>query len=170
MKDDYFDVRGLLCYSERDFIKVMKNHNWMTEDDLPKNVAIISIIGTEECRNFYLQEDSEHYFKKENDRILNLDFDDLEEDTEWEGHLFKAMTEEQAKKSVEFIKKNVGKDFFIHCRAGKSRSQAFVQFILDCFPGIYHPRLSLNMHNPCLTPNIDVLSKLKRQMWLDKGE
>lgn len=157
----------LLCYSENDFKEVMRRNNWYNCEDLPETVAIISIIGTKECRDYYSEEESSHYFKTRNNQILNLEFDDITEDVMWEGHLFKAMTKEQAREAVSFIKKNLGKDFYIHCKAGKSRSQAFVRFILDSFPGIYNPKLDINISNPCLTPNIDVLAKLKQILWLE---
>lgn len=156
----------VLCYSENDFKKIMKDNGWLNEKDLPENVAIISIIGSPDCRKYYLEdEESNHWFSSPTDnKILNLEFDDITEDeVEWNGYIFYPISENQAKEAVKFIEKNIGKDFYIHCRAGKSRSQAFVRFILDFWPEIY---TETNPNNPCQTPNIYVLTNLKRIMWL----
>ena len=63
-----------------------------------KDTAYISIICTEECRKYYLEDDTAHWFVKEHPNVLNLDFDDIVEDRMYKGHLFKAMSEEQAEK------------------------------------------------------------------------
>jgi hypothetical protein len=63
----------------------------------------ISIIGTPECLNYYLDEgDTKHYFK-DHQNVLNLDFDDIGDDVLYNGHLFKTITMEQAEKAVDFI-------------------------------------------------------------------
>lgn len=102
------------------------------------NEAFISIIGTEECLKYYLEEeDTVHYFKENHPNVLNLEFDDLGEDFDWKGHIFKTITWEQAKELYDFIKANLGKNFTIHCRAGMSRSQAVGCFIYDMFNDVY---------------------------------
>lgn len=94
--------------------------------------AFISIIGTPECLKYYLhEEDTAHWFKDDHSNVINLDFDDIEGDVVYEGHTFKAMTDEQAERLVKFIEDNLGKDFIIHCRAGVSRSQGVGAFIYD---------------------------------------
>ena len=96
------------------------------------NMAFISIIGTPECLNYYLDEgDTKHYFK-DHENVLNLDFDDISTDVIYNGHRFKTMTMEQAEKTVDFIEKMFDKgvdDIKIHCRAGYSRSRAIGEFI-----------------------------------------
>ena len=67
-----------------------------------KGKAFIDIIGTEECRRYYLMEEMQHYFNNFSN-VLNLEFDDLSQDVEYDGHIFKAMTMEQAEKTVDFI-------------------------------------------------------------------
>ena len=95
-----------------------------------KDEAFISIIGTPECLTYYLDEaDTVHWFRNNHENVLNLDFDDLGEDMMYNGHLFKAMSEEQAEETVKFIEDNLGKSFTIHCRAGQSRSQAVGLFV-----------------------------------------
>ena len=96
-----------------------------------KGKAFIDIIGTEECRKYYLMEEMQHYFSNFSN-VLNLEFDDLSQDVEYDGHIFKAMTMEQAEKTVDFIEKmiNDGVTYFrICCRAGYSRSRAVAEFI-----------------------------------------
>ena len=96
--------------------------------------AFISIIGTEECLVHYLDEPyTEHWFKTDHTNVLNLEFDDVDHDIEYKGHLFKAISKEQAEKTVNFIEANLGKNFTIHCRAGKSRSQAIGKFIFGAY-------------------------------------
>lgn len=96
------------------------------------NIAFISIIGTEECLKYYLNEgNTKHYFK-DHPNVLNLEFDDIGTDVIYNGHHFKTMRMEQAEKTVDFIEKMIEKgieQFYIHCRAGYSRSRAIGEFI-----------------------------------------
>jgi protein-tyrosine phosphatase len=96
------------------------------------NKAFISIIGTPECLTYYLDEGKTKHFFKDHPNVLNLDFDDIEDDVLYNGHLFKTMRMEQAEKAIQFIEDNINKgveSFDIHCRAGMSRSRAFGEFI-----------------------------------------
>ena len=97
-----------------------------------KNMAFISIIGTPECLKYYLDEEKTTHYFKDRENVLNLDFDDIGEDVEYNGHLFKAMTMKQAEDAVEFIEKVVNDnidEMYIHCRAGYSRSRAFGEWV-----------------------------------------
>ena len=93
-------------------------------------MAFISIIGTQECIKYWLQENDKHYFK-DHPNVLNLDFDDIEDDVLYNGHKFQTMNMEQAEEAVNFIETMLDKvdTFFIHCKAGMSRSRAFGEFI-----------------------------------------
>lgn len=138
------------------------------------NYAFISIIGTQEIIEDYLGEyGTKHYFNENHSNVLNLEFDDVSEDRDFEYETLdgknkvlhaKAMSEEQAKECVDFIENNVGKTFIIHCRGGVSRSQAFFRFITDFYEEYQGCRG--NVENPCLTPNIGVLAALKRAFYL----
>ena len=121
------------------------------------DMAFVSIIGTPECLVYYFDEgDTKHYFKG-HPNVINLDFDDISQDEiEWEGHIFKGLSMEQAEKLFEFIEKNIDKTFYIHCRAGFSRSQAVGNFINDFYKGEFKSD-SLLPH-----PNKDVYRKLSR--------
>ena len=95
------------------------------------NMAFFSIIGTKECIEYWIQENDKHYFK-DHPNVLNLDFDDIEDDVLYNGHKFRTMTMEQAEEAVDFIEKMLDKgvDTIIgHCKAGMSRSRAFGEFI-----------------------------------------
>lgn len=130
-------------------------------------VAYISIECTPECAKYWLEgekgdNDNTHYLPS-GPSVLNLDFDDLTSDRVWHGHQFKTITEEQAKETLEFIESHLGEEIIVHCKAGMSRSQGVARFILDTWPDLYEE----DKNNPCLTPNIEVVSKLK-QAWRNK--
>lgn len=156
----------ILVLSQPRFDSFCKEHNFTDESlnndkELVSKYAFISIIGTPDCLKYYLNEsDTEHWFKENHDNVINLEFDDLDFDIDFEGHLFKAMNEEQAKKLFEFIENNIGKTFIIHCRAGKSRSAAVGQFIKDFYHDVYG---KLDLHWP--TPNHCVYRLLSRQYY-----
>lgn len=152
-------------YSHEDF-DVMCYKNALNDDmvnEVNSTHAFISIIGTEECRKYYLEDDTTHWFKKEHNNVLNLEFDDVTEDLDWNGHLFKAMTEEQANRCVDFIEKNKGKNFYIHCKAGISRSGAISRFIFDFYneKKCYYES-DFEYFNRHIRPNNHVLTLLKR--------
>lgn len=107
------------------------------------NMAFISIIGTPECLTYYLDEGDTKHYLKDHDNVLNLDFDDIEDDVIYNGHHFKTLRMEDAERAIQFIETmiNNGVTYFrICCRAGMSRSRAFAEFI----------------YRRCLEKNIDV--------------
>jgi len=114
------------------FDENMKHMGLNDENVENTNMAFISIIGTEECLKYYLDEgNTKHYFKG-HPNVLNLDFDDIEDDVIYNGHHFKTMRITQAENAIDFIENMILSDkamFFIHCRAGMSRSRAFAEFI-----------------------------------------
>ena len=132
--------------------------------------AFISIIGTPECRKYYLEDETSHWFKREHLNVLNLEFDDVTEDLNWKGHLFKAMTEKQADQCIEFLEKNKGKIFYIHCKAGISRSGAFGRFIFDFYnqDKVYKEE-EFEKDNSHIRPNNHVLRLLKRAFYKKHG-
>ena len=155
----------LICCSHKEFNDIMEKNGW-SDSNIPSDCAFISIIGTPECQKYYLKEDAPHWFKSEaSGQVCNLEFDDIARDEfTWNGITFYGLSMEQAEKIVKFIDKNLGKNFYIHCRAGKSRSQGIVRYILDIYPDMYDSS-DCREDNPCLTPNMDVVIKLKRSMW-----
>ena len=136
------------CFSLADFKRLVK------EFDLKHtvgNVAIISIVnpkGEDNDCDFT----TEHPMgKTTNENILNVSFLDDGED----------FTPTMAKDIIKFIEKQykLGNDFYVHCIAGLSRSQAICRFILDTIPEYTYGR---ELENPLKTPNQHVLSTLKR--------
>lgn len=96
------------------------------------NDAYISIIGTPECLIYYLDEGHVKHYFSDHPNVLNLDFDDIEDDVMFNGHHFKTMRMSQAERTIDFVERCVEKNvntIFIHCRAGMSRSRAFGEFI-----------------------------------------
>jgi protein tyrosine/serine phosphatase len=150
----------LWCFSRKNAREFYREKmGWYYREDIPEDTAVISIAGTPEIQEKYLKDNEEHWFE-EGPNVLNLNFDDVAEDEfEYNGFMFYGLTMADARRAVEFIVRNQDKNFYVNCRAGKSRSQAFIQFILDCFPDREN---ELNPENPPCTPNIDVLTKLKR--------
>lgn len=160
-------VNNILVFSQADFEKTMQNLciDSFNVNDV-KDKAFIQIIGTPECLEKYLEEDTKHYFNNCNaDNVLNLAFDDIaSEELIYDGVKFIGMSNKQAEQIVTFIEIHKGKDFYISCRAGRSRSQAICRYILDVYGDEYgyYENVSCRKDNPCNTPNIYVVALLKR--------
>lgn len=156
-------------YSHSDFDEKMYRlgldfSNVEDEDDK----AFISIICSPNCQEHYLHDIERHWFPNNTHNVLNLEFDDIDDDhINYNGHVFFGIDEQQAKQTVDFIEKNKGKNFYIHCKAGKSRSQAICRYILDIYGDEYgyNENKSCRKDNPCLTPNMRVLTMLKREFY-----
>ena len=156
----------LEVYSHRNFDEIVKrmglNDN-NVEDK--KDTAFISIIGTDECIKTYLKEDgTKHYFNVNHSNVLNLEFDDLEEDMMWKGHQFKTITQEQIGETLSFIDsciKNGVTRIILHCRAGISRSRAIAEAIAQIYENEHEIDYSeRNEYIPVL--NQGVLRKIKQ--------
>ena len=153
--------------SQFKFDEEMRNLNLNNDNVENTNMAFISIIGTPECLKYYLDEgDTKHYFK-EHLNVLNLDFDDIGDDVMFNGHHFKTISIEQAEKAVNFIEDNIDKVgiFYIHCRAGFSRSRAFAEFIYR-YCNENNIDIDYEDRNDYTTMlNYGVLSKLEHAYW-----
>ena len=125
-----------------------------------KDIAFISIGETKDCIEYNKFEDYGHYLK-DSENVLNIDFDDLECDFTFEGYNFKVITDEQALQIYDFLMKHSDKHIICHCRAGKSRSAAISEFLLQMFSDKYE-ECEANRINSDKTPNGEVLRKLKR--------
>ena len=134
--------------------------------ELNNNLAMISIICSYECNNTYMVEKhgigDVHHFKEDHQNVLNINFDDLENDKLVDGLTYKTINTEQADILVNFIFGNIGRDFIIHCHAGISRSGAIAQFIRDYFNNDF------DVHNfdlkikSMIRPNQRVYKELKQ--------
>lgn len=119
-------------------------------------------------KDYYDNEDyynsSAEFFKEGNMEEASKPFNYSYEDKLGDVVLLHSLDYSDAKKAVSFIDQNKDCDFYIHCAAGVSRSQAFVRYILDVFPDV---EWDLNETNPCICPNIHVLRMLKRVKYLN---
>ena len=176
MNNEYI-MQNVIVYSHKDFDKFCNELN-LNDANIEENsrYAFISIIGTEQVIDDYLGEHgTKHFFNENHSNVLNLDFDDVGSDFDFNFKPmmndsqevkvihFKTISEEQAKECVDFIEKNIGKTFIIHCRMGVSRSQAIYRYIVDMYEG--YKDCKGNLDNPCLTPNQEVVRKLKREYY-----
>lgn len=132
----------IYVFSQSDFENICRlngfnDESLLTDKGIYDKIAFISILDTSESLKYAGEEDNSHFFKKPNRSVLNVEFDDVDCDTNIDGYCFKAISQEQADEIFDFIENNVGKTFLIHCRAGKSRSAAIGQFIKEIYSDIY---------------------------------
>lgn len=106
---------------------------WL-DKGLVKDQIVISIESTDACLNYWVNERGDTNFNNDHllppsKNTLNLHFDDVQEDTIMGRYELKAITPEQAKKIIDFIKENPDKDVIVQCMAGQSRSQGVGKFL-----------------------------------------
>ena len=146
-------MRKLFCFSRKEFIDMLP---------LPKNTAAISIIETQQCQDYYKRKEPHPLKPVDGIPVFFAVFDDINTDTvSYDGYTFTGLLEDQAKELALFIDDQVklGRDIYVHCRAGKSRSQGVIDYIRTVYQGI---DWELRKDNPCLTPNVQVKSALMR--------
>lgn len=132
-------------------------HELIDEEGQDPEKSYISIEGTPECIEYWIKDDDNDHLLPDGPHILNLNFDDVVEDEyEYEGHIFRTISYDEAREILDFVMKEKGRDIVIHCKAGKSRSQAVARFIVDCFPDDWKGVGLLRTYNP------EVLGRLKR--------
>lgn len=141
------------CFSYLEFKKLVKDFEWVSEKYVDNNVAIISITNPksddEKLNDWTTEHPISNYTLGDLNKVLNISFHDDSED----------FGPDEAKCIIDFIQANKGKDFYVHCIMGKSRSQAICRFILDNFEGYVEGR---PYENPIKTPNYHILSTLNR--------
>lgn len=160
----------LWCNGFQGFKKILETNNW-NDSNLPDNVAFISICCIEKG-NFspddFAQET--HLLSDNHDNVINLDFDDINgytladqfpRDERVKDNPARGINDEQGLQLVQFIEKNKGKDIYVHCSAGISRSQGVVKFILE-FYNDYYKETDTNPDNPCKMPNQHVFDVLRK--------
>ena len=183
-------MRKLLCYSHANFNRQMTVKGWLCSNDLDKaNAAVISIsTKNDQDPKHWFDDDGPSILNIEFDDVSpdmwwkDGDDDeaerlfregDFESSSGYFDHRYKskygnvsdlhAMDYSDAKKMREFIELNKDRDFYLHCSAGVSRSQAVVRYILDT----YHDReWETNKDNPCVCPNMHVYRMLRRVEYL----
>ena len=159
--------KHLNVYSIIDFYNIMEQLQ-LSDDNVSDHtdIAIVSIcnidkelLGAINAELVY----ERHYFKENHDNVINLDFDDISGYTEmYYGKKLYGLKDDDAERLEEFIDKNIGRNFYIHCTAGMSRSQGVARFILDMYPQMEYITRS---ENPCKTPNYHVVTLLKKMFY-----
>ena len=129
-------TKHLYAFSEYEFISLFPCTSKYFEEVINNDAAVISISEPDEVR--HMLGDSEN--------VLNVEFKDDD-----------SLSLETALRICKFIQDNIGKNFYIHCSAGVSRSQGVVRYALDTY-GDYET----NPDNPCVCPNVHVTRMLKR--------
>ena len=157
-------IRKIYCYSRSEFENICTESGW-NSNNIPSDKAFISICSTADVKSAILKDPEPHYFKDGLDQALNVDFDDIATPFEFldEDGLNMAIgiSLPQAIKIVRFIDKHIGsKDILVHCRAGQSRSQALVRYIMWMYGRLYE--IETRKDNPPITPNPFVLHTLKK--------
>lgn len=185
--------RLLWCMSHPSFDKMMEEKGWIAKPD--KGAAIISIsspneddlaghwfdnvegvfnldiddVGPVWFKNSQNQcyDDSMELYLNNKVKKSNSYFNYIQTYDNGDYVLIHSLDYEEAVNLVSFIDDAVksGKDFYIHCAVGASRSQAVVRYILDMYPDI---EWETNPNNPCITPNAHVLMMLKRANRIDE--
>ena len=155
----------LWCNSFQGFKKILETNNW-NDSNLPDNVAFISICCTETENSSY----ETHLLSDNHDNVINLDFDDINgytlkdqfpDDDYVKDNPARGLNDEQGLQLVKFIENNIGKDIYVHCSAGVSRSQGIVKFILEYYND-YYKESDTNPDNPCKMPNQHVFEVLRK--------
>jgi len=159
-------MQQLICVNKRDFERICRDEGW-SDGNPPASAALISICCNEEVAKFVLFDGDGHFFSADHDNVLNVNFDDIDEDVRtFDGKDYgftgtltaRGLTPETAERIVRFIEDHKQMDFLIHCRAGKSRSQGVVRYILDFYPGPFQT----NPANPCRMYNTHVYAGLRK--------
>lgn len=148
-----------LCYCKTDFEDFCKARGW-NDTNVPEDWAFISICSTPDVARNIIQDEDEHYFKEPHQNVLNVEFDDITSNEEQEdaNTIAYGLSTEDSFKIVKFIRLHVslGKNFLVHCRAGRSRSQAIVRYMLTTYG-----TLEVSKYNPPTSWNSYVLDHLR---------
>lgn len=161
-------IKNISVYSHKDFDEKMEQMNIFSSNVCEdKKNAYISILCSKENQELFRAP----HFTEETSNVIILEFDDIDcDELSHNDRMWYGITEDDAKRCVEFIMNNLGKNFIIHCNAGKSRSQGVCRFILDCFKEYgYDEKVSCRKDNPCMTPNMRVVRMLKREYYKKMG-
>lgn len=153
------DKKSIVAVPKKEFPEIV-DFLWQFQ-----NIVFISIEATPACAELNKFSDDNEHYAPASERVLNIEFDDVEKDVTYrykdKYYPMKAITSQQAHQIVDFINNNTDKHIVVHCRAGKSRSQAIVDFVLREFKDKYQ-RTILNDAYPCITPNFKVLRELNK--------
>lgn len=157
----------IICFSKRNFEKYCSEHGF-SDANPPRDFAVISICCNPEVATRVLRDGDPHFFSEDHENVLNVEFDDITVDVDYfdmrddgdhsEPVTAQGITNETAGKIVRFIESHKDMDIMVHCRAGKSRSQAVTRYVLDFYPD----HNETNPDNPCVHYNVHTYFKLKK--------
>lgn len=102
--------------------------------ELKENEVMISI--SEEHEEGYAPL---HFIQHNSEKCLSLKFSDVTGEVTVKQHKYMPPRKEDIYKILDFISKNLGKDFIIHCHAGVSRSGAIAYFLHEAYNYDVHP-------------------------------
>lgn len=159
-------------FGKREFDKLMIENN-ITDENVESRDSIffISITDTPELLSKlgFNEDRNNHYFKEDHENVINLDFDDVENDGESsptkKDRDTRAFSEKQAKRLYEFIKQHKDKETcIVHCMAGISRSGAVGSFVNGYAQGDWE---RFKRDNPWIVPNARVYRMLNEVKYND---
>ena len=131
----------------------MINRNGIDDNNVDEFIHIAFICIDDTSGDYY----ANPLFKMNHHNVLNLKFDDVEEDLQvspTNKEMTKAFTKNQAEKIVNFLESNTNiNTLIVHCAAGISRSGAVGQFALDYLHG---DKDNFKLNNPHIWPNARV--------------
>ena len=147
-------IRYALCYSLAQFESIVHAYPEIARGKF-------SPYGTGKACVISIGDSMSSHPLKGSQYILNVDFDDCS----YSESGLSPISDETARRIVDFIDEmnDTREILFVHCTAGISRSQAVIRYVLDIFG---ESSIVTRASNPCLTPNMDVLSALKHQKYL----
>ena len=154
---------NVLVYSRSSFKHLI---SVLTPDEISRS-AFISI--HEPLRGTQVFEDCSSVILESAPNVLNLWFDDAEEDFELlDGLKCVLFDEHMAKQIHEFVDRyKEGKQFFFHCTAGISRSGAVGETVAE-YLGIDY--FEFKLENPKVKPNTLVKTLLRNQFYGNNKE
>jgi len=137
----------------------MINRNGIDDSNVDEFTRLAFICIDDTSGDYY----SNPLFKRNHHNVLNLRFDDVEEDLQvspTNKEMTQAFTKYDAERIVKFLESNTRiNTLVIHCAAGISRSGAVGQFALDYLNG---DKENFKLNNSHISPNARVLQLLNR--------
>lgn len=137
----------------------MVNRNQLDDNNVDEFFRIAFICIHDTSGDYY----ASPLFRQEHHNVLNLSFDDVEEDLQvspTNKGMTRAFTENDAKKIIKFLDSNKSVEtIVVHCAGGISRSGAVGQFALDYLNG---DKEIFKINNPQIIPNARVVRILNQ--------
>lgn len=166
--------RKLYCYSAQDFKELVDSgfdfSNWAVVSISEPNVNVHCLADADNVLNINFHDVSpELWWRKNNSKVIDYDTEydawvtaGNQDNFNLEHHPYNihAMDYDDAMKIALFLNRHIenAKNIIVHCKAGISRSQGVIAYVLMNYNFDWETR----KENPCLTPNIHVKRMLNR--------